>query len=93
MTEQYGNLIELGIIDPTKVTRSALENASSVAGIILTTDALVTEKPEKAPAIPGRRPWRDARLRLIRPADWICISQSSTRAPLEHALGALSLST
>ena len=53
MTEQYGNLIELGIIDPAKVTRSALENASSVAGIILTTDALVTEKPEKAPAAPG----------------------------------------
>ncbi|MCC7371479.1 MAG: chaperonin GroEL [Chloroflexi bacterium] len=52
-TEQYGNLIDLGIIDPAKVTRSALENAASVAGIILTTDALVTEKPEKAPAAPA----------------------------------------
>jgi len=53
VTEQYGNLIELGIIDPAKVTRSALENAGSVAGIILTTDALVTEKPEKTPAAPA----------------------------------------
>ena len=52
-TEKYGDLIELGIIDPAKVTRSALENAASVAGIILTTDALVTEKPEKAPAMPA----------------------------------------
>ena len=52
-TEQYGDLIELGIIDPAKVTRSALENAASVAGIILTTDALVTERPEKAPAAPA----------------------------------------
>src|SRR5207248_9566925 len=46
VSEQYGNLIELGIIDPAKVTRSAVENAASVAAIILTTDALVTEKPE-----------------------------------------------
>src|SRR5215216_6202725 len=52
-TEEYGNLIDLGIIDPAKVTRSALENAASVAGIILTTDALVTERPEKAPAAPA----------------------------------------
>ena len=52
-TEMYGNLIDEGIIDPAKVTRSALENAASVAGIILTTDALVTEKPEKAPAAPA----------------------------------------
>ncbi|MCC6419225.1 MAG: chaperonin GroEL, partial [Gemmataceae bacterium] len=55
-TEQYGDLIELGIIDPAKVTRSVLENAASVAGIILTTDALVTEKPEKAPAAPAGGP-------------------------------------
>jgi chaperonin GroEL len=53
MSEQYGNLVEQGIIDPAKVTRSALENASSVAGIMLTTDALVTEKPEKEPAMPA----------------------------------------
>jgi chaperonin GroEL len=53
MSEEYGNLVEQGIIDPAKVTRSALENASSVAGIMLTTDALVTEKPEKEPAMPA----------------------------------------
>ena len=50
MTEEYGNLVEQGIIDPTKVTRSALENASSVAAIMLTTDALVTDQPEKQTA-------------------------------------------
>ena len=62
LTEQYGDLIEAGIIDPAKVTRSALENAASVAAIILTTDALVTERPEKAPGRAGRR--RHAGLRL-----------------------------
>jgi chaperonin GroEL len=50
MAEQYTDLIKAGIIDPAKVTRSALENAASVAAIMLTTDALVTERPEKTPA-------------------------------------------
>ena len=44
-TEQYGNMIQLGIIDPTKVCRSALENASSVASMVLTTESLVTDIP------------------------------------------------
>ena len=57
------DLVKAGIIDPAKVTRSALENAASVAAMILTTEALVTERPEKAPAGAGRR--RHARLRLI----------------------------
>jgi chaperonin GroEL len=48
VTEQYTDLVKAGIIDPAKVTRSALENAASVAAIILTTDALVSERPEKA---------------------------------------------
>jgi len=47
MAEEYRDLVKAGIIDPAKVTRSALENAASVAAIMLTTDALVTEKPEK----------------------------------------------
>ncbi len=47
VTEEYGDLPQQGIIDPAKVTRSALENAVSVAGMILTTDALVAEQPEK----------------------------------------------
>jgi chaperonin GroEL len=53
-TEQYENLIKSGVIDPTKVTRTALENASSVAGLLLTTMATIVEKPkeEKAPPMP-----------------------------------------
>ena len=56
MSEDYIDLVAAGIIDPAKVTRSALENAASVAGMILTTEALVTDAPEKkapAPAAPG----------------------------------------
>jgi chaperonin GroEL len=49
MTETYGDLIQMGIIDPAKVTRSAIENAASVAAIILTTEALVTERPQATP--------------------------------------------
>lgn len=49
-TETYGNLIEEGVIDPTKVTRSALEHASSVAGLLLTTEAVISDKPEPAKA-------------------------------------------
>jgi chaperonin GroEL len=45
MSGQYGDMVEAGIIDPAKVTRSALENAASIAGMILTTEALVTEIP------------------------------------------------
>jgi chaperonin GroEL len=57
MSEDYVDLVEKGIIDPAKVTRSALENAASVAGMILTTEALVTELPEKkAPAAPAGAP-------------------------------------
>jgi chaperonin GroEL len=57
MSEDYVDLLAKGIIDPAKVTRSALENAASVAGMILTTEALVTELPEKkAPAAPGGAP-------------------------------------
>ncbi|MBX5443938.1 chaperonin GroEL [Sphaerobacter sp.] len=51
----YGDMLEWGIIDPVKVTRSAVENAASIASMILTTEALITDKPEeqKAPAMPG----------------------------------------
>ena len=47
-TEQYGDLVEMGVIDPTKVTRIALQNAASVAGLILTTDCMVAEIAQKA---------------------------------------------
>jgi chaperonin GroEL len=46
-TEKYEDLFEAGVVDPTKVTRSALQNAASVAGLLLTTEALITEIPEK----------------------------------------------
>jgi chaperonin GroEL len=49
---EFGNMFEKGIIDPVKVTRSALENAASIAALVLTTESLVTEIPE-APSMPG----------------------------------------
>ncbi|MBB5075055.1 chaperonin GroEL [Nonomuraea endophytica] len=53
-TGEYGNLIDQGVIDPVKVTRSAVQNAASIAGMLLTTEALVVEKPEEeAPAAGG----------------------------------------
>ncbi len=53
-TDQYENLYKSGVIDPTKVTRVALENAASIAGMLLTTEAIVVDKPEeeKAPMMP-----------------------------------------
>ncbi|HEV8274390.1 MAG TPA: chaperonin GroEL [Streptosporangiaceae bacterium] len=52
-TLAYGDLMEQGVIDPVKVTRSAVENAASIAGMLLTTEALVTDKPEKEAAANG----------------------------------------
>src|SRR5213596_2462068 len=54
--EEYGDLIKAGIIDPTKVVRTALLNAASVAGLLLTTEAMVAEKPEEKPAAAGMPP-------------------------------------
>ena len=52
--EAYGDMTEMGIVDPAKVTRAAIENAVSVSGMILTTEALITEQPEPpAPPMPG----------------------------------------
>jgi chaperonin GroEL len=55
LTDTYENLVQAGVIDPTKVTRTALQNAASIAGLLLTTEALVVEKKEDkpAPAAPG----------------------------------------
>jgi chaperonin GroEL len=55
-TEEYEDLVEAGVIDPTKVTRTALQNAASIASLMLTTECVVVEKPEEekaAPAMPG----------------------------------------
>jgi chaperonin GroEL len=55
-SDEYGDMVEMGVVDPTKVTRSALQNAASVAALVLTTDAMVAEAPKdekaKAPAMP-----------------------------------------
>jgi chaperonin GroEL len=53
-TGEYGDMIAFGILDPTKVTRSALQNAASIAGLMITTEAMVAELPKKdEPAMPG----------------------------------------
>ncbi len=50
---EYVNMLDAGIIDPAKVTRSALQNAASIAALFLTTEAVIADKPEKAPAMPA----------------------------------------
>ncbi len=52
-TDEYGDMMKYGVIDPTKVTRTALENAASIAGLLITTEAIITDKPEKEKAMPG----------------------------------------
>ena len=54
--DSYGDMIKLGIVDPTKVCRSALENAASVASMVLTTESLVADIPEKNPPMPAGNP-------------------------------------
>ncbi|HTK08441.1 MAG TPA: chaperonin GroEL [Ktedonobacteraceae bacterium] len=56
VTDQYVDMVEAGIIDPAKVTRSALQNATSIAAMILTTEALITDLPEKAAPAPAGAP-------------------------------------
>ena len=51
-TGEYGDMVAMGVLDPTKVTRAALQNAASVAGLILTTDCMVADIPEDKPAMP-----------------------------------------
>jgi chaperonin GroEL len=56
VADDFGNMMEKGIIDPTKVVRSALENAASIAVMVLVTESLVTDIPEKEKAMPGMPP-------------------------------------
>ena len=51
-TGEYGDMIEMGVLDPTKVTRTALQNAASVASLILTTECMIADMPEDKPAMP-----------------------------------------
>jgi len=55
-TGVYGSMIKMGILDPLKVTRSALQNAASVAAMVLTTESLVTDLPEEKDDAPGGMP-------------------------------------
>ena len=65
-TEKYENLVESGVIDPTKVTRIAIENAASVAALLLTTEATIVEKPEEKKQMPA----------ILRAAAWpTCIKR------------------
>ncbi len=52
-TGEYGDMLAMGILDPTKVTRTALQNAASIAGLMITTEAMVAEIPEEKPAAPA----------------------------------------
>jgi chaperonin GroEL len=52
-TDEYEDLVASGVIDPTKVTRTALQNAASIAGLLLTTESVVVEKPEPKGAAAG----------------------------------------
>jgi len=56
LTGEYGNMLERGIVDPAKVTHSAIANAASIAAMVLTTEAMVTDKPEPKPAAPAMPP-------------------------------------
>ena len=56
LTEEYADMMDSGIVDPTKVTRSALQNAASVAAMVLTTESLVADIKEPAPAVPAADP-------------------------------------
>jgi chaperonin GroEL len=52
-TAKYGDLVKDGVLDPAKVTRTALQNAASIAGLLLTTECMVTELPEEEPPAPA----------------------------------------
>jgi chaperonin GroEL len=54
--DEYGNLVTKGIIDPTKVVRAAIQNAASVAGLLITTEAMVAGMPKKKEAMPTMPP-------------------------------------
>ncbi len=55
-TEEYGNMFDFGVIDPAKVVRTALEDAASIAGLLITTEAMIADKPAKEGAAPGGMP-------------------------------------
>ncbi len=76
-TGEYVDMIKAGIIDPAKVTRSALQNAASIAALFLTTEAVIADKPEKAP----RRPWVAATAAWAAWTSESGLTHSTTAAP------------
>jgi len=56
LTEKYEDLVKSGVLDPTKVVRTALQNAVSIAGVMLTTEGMVSEIPEEKPDMPAMPP-------------------------------------
>jgi chaperonin GroEL len=55
-TEEFGDMVEMGILDPTKVVRAALQHAASIAGLMITTEAMVAEAPKKDDKASGMSP-------------------------------------
>ena len=55
-TGEYEDLVKAGVVDPTKVTRTALQNSASIAGLLLTTECMITELPEKKEPAPAHPP-------------------------------------
>ena len=58
-TEEFGDMFKFGVIDPAKVVRTALEDAASIAGLLITTEAMVAEKPEPKNNTPMPRTWAE----------------------------------
>jgi chaperonin GroEL len=58
-TEEYGDMVKMGILDPTKVVRTALQNAASIAGLMITTEAMIAEMPKKPAKAAGGPPMDD----------------------------------
>ena len=56
MKDEYTDMLKRGIVDPAKVTRSAVENAASIGGMVLTTEVMITDKPEPKSAMPAMPP-------------------------------------
>ena len=88
-TEEYGDMLQAGILDPAKVVRVALQGAASVAGLLVTTEAMITEAPKKesAPAMPGRWNGRYGRHGLLSATNLAHTPQGRLRAALSSQRG------
>ena len=88
--DEYTDMIERGVTDPTKVTRSALQNAASIAAMVLTTESLVTDIPAPEPAANPRRRRRHGRHVLAGSAGGQCLRRRvDEHPPHEQGVGVL----